>query len=37
VIDGSVRENWQTIRRFTEDKYEYYKKHLGEEVKIEVE
>ena len=36
VINGSVRVNWQTIRRFTEDKYEYYKLHIGEEVKIEI-
>ena len=37
VVNGSVRHNWQTIRRYTEDKYTYYKEHLGEEVKIEVD
>ena len=28
---------WQTIRRWTPEKEEYYKKHVGEEVKIVIE
>lgn len=36
-VDGQGAHNWTTIRRFTPEKYDYYKKHLGEKVKIEVD
>ena len=28
---------WTTIRRFTEEKYDYYKKLIGQEIKVVIE
>ncbi len=36
TTDGIAAHRWQTIRRWTPEKEAYYRKHVGEAVRIEV-